>query len=395
MLNVADRPASYLPMQGVQVPRSNVDPVGFFRATQKQVLPQKTFSWSGFGGTENIALFQTGIISGLSIKCAGTLTVTPGTGTVASTSRWPYDLLKACKVAVNGQANLINVGGTDLKVRDVQALGDLNDRGVEQAIGGASPGTTRRQGTLALATESWGVGSDVSGLAGGSFPVELNFFVPIAMDQKNLVGSIFAQTSSTEVALTLDWSNIAELFTLTGNATVALTLTVVVEALVYTIPQAPNGGVIVPDLSAFHSLIKTRYPNPGNGANEVKLVGQGVGRQLMRVTGRTFNNGRPLPVTAANYGQLGYRFGGNDTPQIYTDGRHLAYVNERTYCSDIGSLHGYWSLDFCSEFAVRDSIDEGLANELRLIVEYPSGLALVSPYVEYTQETIFMGSAGA
>lgn len=387
-----------LTMQGVQVPRSNVDPAAFFRATRRQCLVMKTLgAFAGLGSTDTFQLYQTGIISGLSVKASGTLTVALPTGTCASTARWPYDLIKALRLSVNGQANLINCSGADLKVRDIMALGDLTDRGVAQGVGGASPGTTRTQGTLSLNTELWGVGQNVTAIAANAYPVELNWFVPIAMDQRNLVGAIFAQTSSTEIAVAIDWAPVGDLFTLTGTATATLTLAVVIEAWVYTIPQAPNGGVIVPDLSAFHSLIKTRYPAISNGLNEVKLVGQGVGRQLMRLYWRTFNGTvpAPLPVNATNVGQIGYRFGGNDTPESFSDGRHLAYVNERLCDSDIGSLAGYKLLDFCSEFAVRDSIDEGLASELRFLEEIPSGVTLTSPFIEYVQETLFLGQAGA
>ena len=52
-------------------------------------------------------------------------------------------------------------------------------------------------------------------------------------------------------------------------------------------------------------------------------------------------------------------------------------------------------LDFVSEFALRDAIDESLTNELRLLLEIPTGVALTTPFVEIVQETLFAGAAGA
>jgi hypothetical protein len=155
--------------------------------------------------------------------------------------------------------------------------------------------------------------------------------------------------------------------------------------------------VIVPDLSVFHSIIQTRNNSIANGDNEIRLAGQGVGRQLLRLWWRTFSGTVPvaLPVNATNYGQCGWRFGSNDTPEVFTDGRHLAYFNERMLGADIASQEGFGLLDWASEHAFRDSIDEGAATELRLLVNIPAGVSLTSPFLEYTQETVFAGAVGA
>src|SRR5262249_39234713 len=159
------------------------------------------------------------------------------------------------------------------------------------------------------------------------------------------------------------------------NATATLTGSIIVSGKAYTIPQAPNGSVIVPDLSAFHSLIQTRYGTPVNGVNEIRLAGQGVGKQLMRMYWQVWNTpggvSAPLPVNATNAGQVGWRFGSNDTPEIYNDGKLHAYMVEKTFDTDLCTFAGVQCLDFCNENAFRDSIDEGTATELRLIHEIP------------------------
>ncbi|MGI8685120.1 MAG: hypothetical protein ACR2MO_08560 [Acidimicrobiales bacterium] len=384
-------------MQGIVVPASSVNPQAFFRATRRLTFLQKTMTYAGLGQTDNVSILQTGIVAGITVKFSGSLVLTPGAGTIATTARWPYDLFKAVRFSANGQSNLINVSGWKLKARDIMGRGDLSDRGVAQAIGGASPGTARTQGTLSLASESWGVGSNVTGLGAQTVAVEISVFVPIAFDQVNLMGAIFAQTSSTDLNLAIDWASTADLFTLTGNATAVLTGNVVVEGVIYSIPQGPDGSVIVPDLSAFHSLIQTRSINMANGENEIRLSGQGVGRQLLRTYWQVFNGavGVPLPLTAANFGPLGWRYGGNDTPEKYNDGLDLRYSNERLFNCDFGALAGFGIIDFASENAFRDSVDEGSATDLRLVINIGSGVALTSPVVEYVQETIFAGAVGA
>jgi hypothetical protein len=379
-------------MQGIEVPASSINPARFFQLTRRLTITQKTFTYGGLGLTDNVPMLQTGILSEIVIKATGSLTVTPGTGSVASTARWPYDLIKAARFSANGQSNLINVSGSYLKARELMARGDLTDRGVTKAIGGAHPGTAVNQGTLSLNVEAWGVGQNTTAIAGGTYGVDLEWSVPVAFDNLNLMGAIFAQTSATDLNLAIDWAPVSDLFTLAGNATVTLALSVVVQAVLYTIPVS-GADIIVPDLSVFHSLIQTRYGAPSNGLNEIRLSGQGVGRQLLRVFWRYFNNGAPMPINSTNYGQVGWRYGGNDTPEVYPDGKTLAYRQERTFGTDLSTYAGVGVLDFCNENAFRDSIDEGTATELRLLLETPSGLALTSPFVEYVQETVSAGAA--
>lgn len=380
-------------MQGIEVPTSSVNPAEFFRRTRRLTFSQKTFTYAGLGQTDNVPILQTGIISGITVKFSGTLTVTLPSGTCASTARWPYDLIKAGRVSANGQSNLLNASGWKYKAREIMQRGDLTDRGIAQAIGGAHPGTSRTQGTLSLNNEAWGVGQSVTAIPAAAYPVELEWYLPVAMDDLNLLGALFAQTSATDINLALDWAPLSDLFTLTAGATVALTGSVIVSGKAYTIPQAPNGSVIIPDLSTFHSLIQTRFANPSNGLNEVRLSGQGVGKQLMRLFWQTYNNGTPLAVNATNATQIGWRFGSNDTPEAYNDGKLHAYAVEKTFGSDLCTFQGFKVLDFCSEHAFRDSVDEGQATELRFLDEIPAGVSLTSPFIEYVQESVSIGAA--
>jgi hypothetical protein len=193
-------------------------------------------------------------------------------------------------------------------------------------------------------------------------------------------------------------ANQSELFTLTGAATAALAGSFVVEAVLFTIPQGPDGSVLVPDLSMFHSIIATRSGTvPSVGTNEVRLAGQGVGRQLMRVWFQTLNGATPAPLAMndTNYGQIGWRYGGNDTPEQWQDGLVVALNNESLFGVDFGSQQGFGVLDWSSEHALRDTIDEGAATELRLLIDIASGVVLASPAIEYVQETMFSGAVGA
>jgi hypothetical protein len=384
-------------LQGILVPQTSIQPEAFFKATQRLNVRQATGTFPGLGESTNVQILQTGILSKLRLKFVGTVTTTLGTGAVGTTAAWPYNLAKRVRFSANGQSNLINCSGWQLKARNFVERADTNDRGVARGIGGASPGTARTQGSLSLNNESWGLGQNVTAVAPAAYDVELIWELPISFDQLYLHGAVFAQTSSTDLNLAIDWASSSDLFTLTGTATAAVVGSWVVEAVLYTIPQGSDGSVLVPDLSMFHSIIASRFPGPALGTNEVRLAGQGVGRQLMRVWFQTMNGAVPAPLAMnrTNYGNIGWRYGGNDTPEQWQDGKTVAMINEELFGSDFGSFQGFGILDWSSEFALRDSIDEGAATELRLLIEIANGVALVSPSIEYVQETMFSGVVGA
>jgi hypothetical protein len=383
-------------MQGIEVPASSVNPAQFFQLTRRlHILEKNLAAFAGLGSTDTVSILQTGVLSGLTIQFSGQLVVTLPTGTCATTGKWPYDLIRAVRFSANGQSNLVNCHGSALKVREIMQRGDLTDRGVVRGINGASPGTQVNQGTLSLNTENWGVGSNVTAIPANTYTVELEWYVPVAFDDLQLIGAIFAQTSATDLALAIDWAPSSDLFVLTGTATAVLTGSVNVFAKLYTIPQSPTGDIIIPDLSVFHSLIESTAQNIAQGDNEVRMAGQGVGKQLMRVFGRTWNGAvpAPLPLNSTNYGQLLWRFGGNDTPEIWNNGNSMAHDIEKMFDDDICSLAGWWVHDFSSENAFRDSIDEATATELRWLINLTSNVTPTNCYAQYVQETLSIGSA--
>lgn len=379
-------------MQGIAVPEESVRPVEFFARTRRHTTLEKQEAWQGFGSQTNVEIRKSDILSTVLVKFTGSLVVT-GTG-VSSTAAWPYKAARQVRFTANGQSNIINANGLQLKVREYMARGDRNDRGVIQTVGGVA----RQQGTLAYASESWGVGSN-SAVAAGTYPVELFWMVPVAEDEIDLSGAIFAATSSTDLTLVVDWEQLANLFTV-GAGAVALTGTVQVVATKFSIPIGADGQIVVPDLSLFHGLISTRVgQGVANGDNESRVLGQGAGKSLLRVFHQVLSGAgsaaAPLPLTGANFGRLAWRYAGNETPDEFMDGQHLREINERQFGVDIGGVWGFACHDFASENAFRDAIDMGTTSELRILFNIPNAVALTSPALEYAVETLLVAGAGA
>lgn len=380
-------------VQGVQVPATSIDPKGFYKATSRERFLEKSVAAiQGPGNTDSFTIKQAGIIAAIDVKVVLSVVVTPSTGSVASTYRWPYDCIKALRLAANGVNNVINCSGAKLIAHRFMEVGDLSDKGVPQGVSGASPGATTYGGTLSMGSESWGIGQAVTAIPAGTYDVELYYRLPVAFDLVKLLGAIFAQTAATSIDIGIDWAPISSLFTVVSPATVAITGSVTCEGIVFSIPRNSSGDPIIPNLSAFHSLVQNNDYAVGTGAYESMLMGTGVGKRLLRVYWQLWSNSAPVPLTAANFGQCGWRLGGNVSPEVFNDGRLLRMWEERLYNTDVG-LAGFGSMDFASQWAMRDSVDEATATNLRLLVT-PNN-ALTSPVLEVTQETLFAGSQAA
>lgn len=380
-------------MQGIAVPASSVNPREFFARTRRRTQLEASRTYAGLGGQDVFELKKTDVIAGLFIRFDGTVTSTPGGGTVATTAKWPYDLIKQVRFTANGQSNIINVSGAKLKVREFMARADLSDRGVSQSVSNAAV----TQGTLAQACESWGVGNRATAIANGNYDVDLAWFLPIAEDQVDLAGAIFAASSSTDLTVSIDWATNADLFVTTGGGTGAVTGVVQVEALRYSIPLGADGQIVVPDLSVFHSLIQSRYTNLANGENELRLIGQGAGKTLLRAYSQLWNgaSSAPVVVNEDNFGKIAWRFGGNETPDEYADGQMLRYINERQYNTDIAAVHGFFCHDFALENAFRDAVDLGTTSEWRQVINILPAVTLSNAAVETVVESIFSAGAGS
>lgn len=381
-------------MQGIAVPSESVRPPEFFARTRRRTFNEGSQTWAGFGNQNTWEFKKSDIIAAAVVRFSGSLVTAKGTGQINSTARWPYDMLKAVRFTANGASNVINASGGKLKAREVMKKSDLNDRGVSQTFAGA----TVTQGTLASASESWGVGSNTSNVADGTYTVDLYWVVPIAEDEIDLSGAIFAATSSTDLTLQVDSETSANLFTLTNNAAVTLTGNLQVTTIKYSVPIGSDGQIVVPDLSLFHSYIQSNTTALGTGENEVRLIGQGAGKTMLRTVFQVWNGAAPqapLVMSDTNYGKLAWRYGSNETPDEYLSGGVLRKINERMYNSDIGAVWGFGCIDFANENAFRDAVDMGTTSDLRLVVNIQSGVTLTSPRIEYAQETIFQAGAGS
>lgn len=389
-------------VQGVQTPATQVAPAVFAANTRRmRFAAQAPTPIAGLGSSNNVQLKKTGVISALEVRVWGDVVIGGTIGTTTASYAWPYNLVRAFKLSVNGQSTLIDAQGLEIKVNEPMSNKNLDDRGVAQRVGNA---TAFQQGTLSLSSEDWGgtgaaanyIAPGLNVAAVGTYPIELTYFIPVASDQVALIGSIFGQSQATNINLEVVWSTQAQLFSAFGGAA-TLTTTAVnfdVTALAYSIPVV-NGVTVLPDLSMLHGLNSYQQSVTASGISEYLVPGTGAGRSMLRIYANVYSGAvaTPLAVTSANFTTLNYKFGANDVPEELPNGSKLRAINERSYNTDIGKLWGYFCFDFASQFVLRDLIDLGSTSDFRLSV----GLVATptSGIVRICQETLFATSVGA
>jgi hypothetical protein len=387
-------------IQGVQTPAAVVAPELFAKLTRRmRFAAQSNTPIAGLGTSNQIQLKKTGVVAGLELRVSGSVVIGGTIGTTTASWEWPYNLLQGIKLSVNGQSTLIDARGLDVKVNEYMSDREVNDRGVTQRVGNA---TAINQGTLSQSHEDWGgtgaaanfIAPGLNVAAAASYPVDLTYFIPVAADQVNLIGSIFGQSQATNINLELQWATQAQIFSAFGGAaTLAVTGVVFdVTAIAYAIPVYDQ-KTILPDLSLLHGLNHWQQSVTSSGESEYNVPGTGAGRSLLRLFWNAYSSAAPLAVTAANYTTLAYKYGANDVPETLPNGSKLRAINERMYNTDIGKVWGYACWDFASQYALRDVIDLGTTSDFRTVI----GLAgtPTNGVIHFTQETLFAANVGA
>lgn len=384
-------------IQGIAMPNLAIDPMSFYSATRRLRFAMKSrTTFAGIGNTDTVELRKAGIVDVLEVRVKGNV-VFGGTITgTTMTYEWPLNLIKNFRLSANGQSNLIQARGMVIRVHELVDNKDINNE-ISKTFNGA----TQNTGTLALATDDWGTnGANIMApnstvAAIGTYTVDLSFFIPVAADHKSLSGAIFAQTSATNLTLSIDWNTSAALVSLGGSATVDFSgLQFSVIGCVFSIPSV-GGKFPLPDLSHFHQIAEWRQSGLGQNTNDVSIPGVGVGRGLLRLIFNVYSGATPAPLamTDANFNLVDWAYGGATIPEAYANGGDMRIMNLRLSGEDMGAAWGIGVFDFVNIFALRDVVDEGETADLRLQVGLVN--APTAGYIMAAQETLFAAPVGA
>lgn len=322
-----------------------VDPGSFFAQTKKNVTTPRNAATPGPGLFVPFTLLQTGIVSMVRLTFVGTLTV--ATAAVTTSDQWPYNLMKNFNLSVNGQANLWATEGCDHQVlRDI-----------------AYPAYTEQTDTF---PGTMGGGNSVGT---GTYNLYLTWEVPVAIDQTSLVGSLFAQSPQTNIALNVGQALNSDLFSANpGNATIAGTW--YVTETFFEIPYDSQGRLIIPDLSMMHGVTATLPAITNTGDNRLELVRTAGQLERLLFTVRSSNTNRISAsgnAAASNkIDAVRLEYGGNQRPYVWNPATLLASQNNEDYGTQLA--YNYLAIDTLKQNPVRDAIVMAGLTELALVV---------------------------
>lgn len=344
-----------------------IDPARFFAMTSRQVTTPRRPSAPGSGlQVPEQLLPQAGIISKLRIAFKGTLTV--ATAAVTTSDQWPYNLMKGFLLKANGQNNLWDCDGIDLAALRFARFPSYAERT------DVFPGTVGGGDSVAV----------------GTYTLYLTYEIPIAVDDMSLIGSLYAQSGYTNLAVRISQALNTDLFSANpANATITGTFNI--EETFFTIPQDEHGQLIIPDLTRLHGFNATEVPINNVGENRMPLIrsaGQLL-RLLVSVRGSATNRLSAMPNAASSKAldALRVEYGGNQRPYEWDPASQLLALNNEYYGAPLP--YDRLSIDLIKENPTRDVILMQGVTELVVIPRVGSGVTISGGTGRSVQETLF------
>lgn len=361
--------------QGVQFAP---DPAAFFELTEKNEYTPLQESIPGSGSTITKQLPQAGVLSAIKVLFVGTITVTTGAGSVTTTSRWPYGFIDKATLAANAQNDLISVNGEDLHVlRAIRNPAFVPNDDVDLVPGGVGAGQT---------------------IPDGASEIVLGWEIPVAIDDVSLIGSLYAQSPSMNLQLSLRQAVTADLIVAAGGATIdSLTGTFYVMVTSFDIPitTGEQPRLITPDLSRLHGVQSHAVPYSNTGEVRAPLIR--VNGQLDRLL-VSVSDEAPAGVTTDVFlgatadldeiDSIRIEYGAAERPLDYNPAHFLAWKNLDHYADALP--YEYLAFDFLAENAPRDVILMTGVTDLVCVPSINSGVVVGSgAAVRLVQETLF------
>lgn len=346
-----------------------VDPATFFQLTERNVQPLDQVPAPGGGNSTTLYLPKSGVASLLSFTFQGTLTVTAaGTGETqpVPSSRWPYGLLSKITLSAGLGSDLWDASGLDL-----DALWHTDNPHSDLSTSDEYPGA---------------VGGGGDALAAGTYPLELRWEIPIAVDQTSLVASLFAQSSSSNIQVQLSQELISNLIAPGGTASLwAIDGTITPRETLWKIPVSSKGQLILPDITHVHigAGINQALTGTGRQPAAVQRTAGTLQRLFLRAELAPTSFLSALASTPADQSidQIQVNYGLTQTPLIFNPASELAAINAKHYGAPLPFDTYVW--DTLVENPSRDAILLAGITELQALV-FPDP-AVTVPAGAYTR----------
>lgn len=353
----------------------------FNQETERNDVPQPVVPYTGIGGSRlDQRVTNIGVLTNIRLTFVGSLVVS-GAGTVTSLYGWPWNVAKRVTVQANGQTSLMQSEGLDLRARRQRLF-----RNPKEDV------------SVAPATDALTGNPNPGVIANGTYPVVLQFDLPIVHDATTLTGALFAQSDANYLNWTIEPAPLADLFTLGGGSTAVLTGSFYPMLTFFDIPyiDTQRGRMVaIPDLRWLHGFIAANLPFANTGdvkAPFIRNAGQLIAYYLY------IDNGGAAQIDpAVALDEFRLEYGGNRRPRVYANGPSgqgalgLLEENARNYNGRLRP--GYLCLDLENENPDRDLIYPRGVSELNAVAKITGGTTInANAHIHFVEETLFSGA---
>lgn len=354
-----------LPAQGAY----QVNEAIFNTETERNDVALQSQAFTGVGGAAmDLRIPNNGILANLRVSLEATAVV--ATASITPGYQWPWNLLKKFAFNANGQTSLISAEGLDLRARRQRLYRNPPDTIVK-----------------APSVDAYGNNTGAA-IAAGSYPLSLQWDVPIVHDETTLVGALFAQSDQNYLSIKLTPAQATDLFTL-GGGTITVTGVVRVTVTFFDIPLIPTQGgdqVVIPNLAWLHGYLSGDFAFANNGdvrAPFIRTAGQLLAYMFY------LDNGGQAVIDPIALNEIRFTYGGNRKPRVYSPTSHLMEKNARDYA---GRVVPFAILDFEGDNPARDLVYPKGVSELAIEVNIPSTVTPnANARVHFVEDTLFAG----
>lgn len=355
-------------LQNVPAQPYIIDPAQFFDRTEGNFITHTSFAFADSKAWQMVNLPNVGVYAKVVVQFDGQLVV--GVANATSTAQWPYGILESIQFAGNGNDDLFNCSGLDLKALEHARYPYNGNPTDDDLVGG-------------------GVGSGIN-LAVGTIPLRLTYEIPVAFEEASLVAGLFAQGRSLSINVKGKDAPVARVATLGGGGTVTLSGTWYISVEFFDVPMDQSGRMVLPDVRLLHGFNMVERNHAQNGDHPVELT-RGLG-QLQRlfaqsvkstVDPQTFYS----PADKADIAEFRLEFGANKTPKKYSPAQTLLSRNVRDYGKK--PPYSFAIMDLSRYNSRRDAIQlEGLT-ELRWVTKVAVAPTGGNGRIRTVEETLF------
>ncbi len=348
-------------------PGFTIDPQLFNDRTVLNTFQMASKAFPGFGQQVTFDLPKRGLIALVELVTNITFAQTHGTGTDVLA-----DYAKALSLYSNVQ---LLVDGSPLVNAHAAAL--------QARLQAASKNAPQTQDAIPWTNSTT-----------GNYVWETHTIIPVAYDQNSLHGALFSQSDSLYAQLVLTAEAQANLFTITGNDTLAINAGATITPYVYTydvpfVDQPKQGQVgVLPNLDVVHRIMEYSVPVVGNGDTQLYLPE--IPGQLQRLFCWIDNTAGAL-IDPASWSGIRFTYAETETPQNFNPISTLLTRNAREYNGRVGAYNPVmpWNAGGnIPKVAVFDFASSNARNAL-----YPANVT--RPLVTVTLPTTITPNAGA